>query len=336
MVRIIIDIPAAAIKEGKDIIIKVDNNGNGRISKEKTPLKDDKNSLFSFMKTVITQLSKNGHNRTAETYTSTLRSFKKFRKSKDIKMQNVDCTIIEAYEKYLRDEGVSMNSSSFYMRILRAVYNRAVDTELIYDGRPFRHVYTGVDKTLKRAISINEIKIIREINTKNKSMLYAKDMFMFSFYTRGMSFVDMAFLRKSDIKYGFLTYRRKKTGQLLSIKWEDCMQDIIMRNPSDDSVYLLPIVNSAKEKQRTQYRSRQRAINNNLKKIARDLNLDCNLTMYVARHSWASAALEMEVPIDVISDGMGHTSEKTTRIYLKSMDTNRIDYANEKIISAVK
>ena len=124
-------------------------------------------------------------------------------------------------------------------------------------------------------------------------MEYARDMFMFSFYSRGMSFVDMAFLKKTDIQYGFLTYRRKKTGQLLSIKWEQCMQDIIQRYPCDDSIYLLPIVNSTKDNERTQYRSRQRAINNNLKKIAKNLGLDCNLTMYVARHSWASAALEM-------------------------------------------
>jgi integrase len=222
------------------------------------------------------------------------------------------------------------------MRILRAVYNRAVDSELIFDSRPFRHVYTGVDKTLKRAIPISDISAIRSMAKIKKSMEYARDMFMFSFYTRGMSFVDMAFLKKTDIQYGFLTYRRKKTGQLLSIKWEQCMQDIIQRYPCDDSIYLLPIVNSTKDNERTQYRSRQRAINNNLKKIAKNLGLDCNLTMYVARHSWASAALEMEIPIEIISDGMGHTSEKTTRIYLKSMDNRRIDFANERIISAIE
>jgi site-specific recombinase XerD len=336
MVRIIIDIPEGSIKKGKDIVIKVDEKGIGHITKDREKQKVDKNSLFTYMKNVITQLSQNGHNRTAETYTSTLHSFRKFRKNKDISMQNIDCMLIESYETFLRSGGVTMNSSSFYMRILRAVYNRAVDSELIFDSRPFRHVYTGVDKTLKRAIPISDISAIRSMAKIKKSMEYARDMFMFSFYTRGMSFVDMAFLKKTDIEYGFLTYRRKKTGQLLSIKWEQCMQDIIQRYPCDDSIYLLPIVNSTKDNERTQYRSRQRAINNNLKKIAKNLGLDCNLTMYVARHSWASAALEMEIPIEIISDGMGHTSEKTTRIYLKSMDNRRIDFANERIISAIE
>ena len=335
MVRIILDIPVTAIKEGKDLVIKVDSNGNGCISTDESLHSNDKYKLFPFMNSVIKELSKNGHSRTAETYYSTLRSFKKFRKDKDILMQDISRTLIEEYEKFLHDEGVTMNSSSFYMRILRAVYNRAVDRELIFDARPFRHVYTGVDKTMKRAIPIEEIKMIKEMMIDKKSKSFARDMFMFSFFTRGMSFVDMAFLKKSDIKFGFLTYRRKKTGQLLSIKWEKCMQKIVENNPSSDHIYLLPIVDSTKEKQRTQYRSRQRAINNNLKKIAEELNLDCNLTMYVARHSWASAALEMEVPIEVISDGMGHTSEKTTRIYLRSIDTRRVDVANEKIISAL-
>ncbi len=336
MVRIIIEISESTIKKGKDIVIKVDDKEIGHITNDSPKPKVDKHSLFAFMKNVITQLSQNGHNRTAETYTSTLHSFKKFRKNKDISMQDIDCMLIESYETYLRSEGVTMNSSSFYMRILRAVYNRAVDSELIFDSRPFRHVYTGVDKTLKRAIPTTDISKIRGMNKMKKSMEYARDMFMFSFYTRGMSFVDMAFVKKTDIEYGFLTYRRKKTGQLLSIKLEKCMHDIIKRYPCNDSIYLLPIVNSNKDNERTQYRSRQRAINNNLKKIAKELNLDCNLTMYVARHSWASAALDMEIPIDVISDGMGHTSEKTTRIYLKSMDNRRIDYANERIISAVE
>lgn len=335
MVKIILDIPITAIREGKDLVIKVDSKGNGHISSDEKECSKDKNKLFAFMSSVIKELSKNGHNRTAETYSSTLRSFKKFRKNKDIAMQDIDRTLIEEYEKFLHDEGVTMNSSSFYMRILRAVYNRAVDRELIFDARPFRHVYTGVDKTMKRAIPIEDIKMIKEMMIDKKSKSFARDMFMFSFYTRGMSFVDMAFLKKTDIKFGFLTYRRKKTGQLLSIKWEKCMERIVKNNPSSDHVYLLPIVDSSKGRQRIQYRSRQRAINNNLKKIAEELNLDCNLTIYVARHSWASTALEMEIPIDIISDGMGHTSEKTTRIYLRSLDTRRVDSANEKIIRAL-
>lgn len=139
-----------------------------------------------------------------------------------------------------------------------------------------------------------------------------------------------------SITYTANTDVTKQPDLMVAKALEQCMRDIIQRYPCNDSTYLLPIVNSNKDNERTQYRSRQRAINNNLKKIAKELGLDCNLTMYVARHSWASAALDIEIPIEVISDGMGHTSEKTTRIYLKSMDNRRIDFANERIISAVE
>ena len=129
---------------------------------------------------------------------------------------------IEAYEAYLKKNGrLSLNTISFYMRILRAVYNRAVEKELTTQRFPFRHVYTGIEKTIKRAIPQ---PIIRQIKEKElltgSSVDYARDMFLFSFYTRGMSFVDMAYLKKKDLHNGILTYRRKKTGQQLSIKWE--------------------------------------------------------------------------------------------------------------------
>ena len=114
------------------------------------------------------------------------------------------------------------------MRNLRAIYNRAVAKELTVQRFPFKQVYTGIDKTVKRAVSIEVIRQIRDLDlTLHPSMEYVRDMFLFSFYTRGMSFVDMAFLLKKDLQNGVLTYRRHKTNQLLFIKWEKQMQEII-------------------------------------------------------------------------------------------------------------
>ena len=150
------------------------------------------------------------------------------------------------------------------MRILRAVYNRAVEQGLTEQHNPFRHVYTGVDKTAKRAISIAAIKRIKELDlTPQPVMDFARDMFLFSFYTRGMSFIDMAYLRKTNLKNKVMIYRRRKTGQQLSIKWEPCMQKIvekyernkIYRSLSSDSPYLLPILRKPFDNSRNQYRS---------------------------------------------------------------------------------
>ena len=158
-------------------------------------------------------------------------------------------------------------------------------------------------------------------------------MFLFSFYTRGMSFIDMAHLKKSDLKNGILSYRRHKTGQQLHIKWESCMEAIVTRYAtgcSDD--YLLPILRLPSNNLRSQYKSTMFRVNKYLKGIARLCEITTPLTMYVSRHSWASIAKSKNIPISVISEGMGHDSEETTRIYLASLDSSVIDKANSIIL----
>ena len=114
------------------------------------------------------------------------------------------------------------------MRNLRAIYNRAVNEGLVVQRNPFKHVYTGIDKTVKRAVPFKIIKMIKELDLSFEPQLeLARDIFLFSFYTRGMSFIDMAHLKKSNLQNGILTYSRKKTGQRLTILWEELMQEIV-------------------------------------------------------------------------------------------------------------
>ena len=293
--------------------------------------------FFLFMKNVISQLKFMGHEQTAENYIATFKSFSLFRKGKDILMDNINSEIMMKYEAYLRERGVTMNTISFYMRILRAVYNRGVDRGLTVQHAPFKHVYTGVEKTTKRAISLSNIRKIKllDLSTKPSTLSLARDLFLFSFYTRGMSFVDMAFLKKADLKDGMISYRRKKTGQELFIKWEKCMQEIVDRHvTSSSSIYLLPIIKEERDKRR-QYRNALRLTNRNLKEIASLIGLRTNLTMYVSRHSWASIAKSKNIPLSIISESMGHDTETTTRIYLSSLDNSVIDKANKTILSCL-
>ena len=187
-------------------------------------------TLFNFMQSVISQLQLIGKERTAETYHSTLKSIIKFRQEQDILLVDIDSDLMLMYEAYLQSSGITRNSISFYMRILRAVYNRAVEKELTENRHPFKHVYTGIEKTVKRAIPLKNIKQIKNLELPIKSALdFARDIFLFSFYTRGMSFIDIAFLKKKNLSNGILCYRRRKTGQQLFIRWEKCMQDILDR-----------------------------------------------------------------------------------------------------------
>ncbi len=294
---------------------------------------DCRNSLFGFMEEVIGNLRKLGKVRTSETYASTLNSFRNYRKNKDLSLDRLNSDILQEYEAFLKNRGVSHNSSSFYMRNLRAVYNRAVEKELMPVGRPFRHVYTGVDKTVKRAVPMKVIKQIKELDLSGRPCLdYARDMFLFSFYTRGMSLIDIAYLRKKDLADGVLTYRRRKTGQQLVIRWERQMQEIVDKYGTSETTYLMPVIKRTKMDERTQYLYASHNINRNLKIIGRMLDLSSPLTMYVARHAWASIARSKNIPLSVISEGMGHDSEATTRIYLATLDSMAIDRANSLIL----
>lgn len=303
-------------------------------------------SLFNYMESVIIKLRKNGKVRTSETYTATLRSFKNFLKSRtsdseilptdDIMLDCVTSEIMEAYEAWQRQRGLSANSISFYTRILRAVYNRAVEEGITDNRSPFRHVYTGVDKTVKRALPLSVIKRIRLLDLSMSSSLdYARDMFMMSFMLRGMSFIDMAYLKKKDLSDGYLTYRRRKTGQKLTIEWTAEMQAILDKYPANPSDYLLPIIRGNSLNERHTYRNVGYNINRNLKTIARRVGVTIPLTLYVARHSWASAAQSKGIPVSIISEGMGHGSESTTRIYLAGLDTTRVDRANSLILRSL-
>lgn len=293
-------------------------------------------SLFNYMESIIAKLKQNGKIRTSETYKSTLNSFKKFRQDEDMMLDCMTSEIMEGYEAWHKNRGVAPNTISFYTRILRAVYNRAVEDDIIENRNPFRKVYTGVDKTVKRALPLAVIKKIKTLDLSlNPALGFARDMFLMSFYLRGMSFIDMAFLKKTDLKNGYVTYRHRKTGQQLIIEWTKEMQQTLDKYPENKSDYLLPVICYPEANERYTYRNIGYNINYNLKHIARMVGVTIPLTLYVARHSWASAAKAKGISLSVISEGMGHDSETTTQIYLASLDTSAVDKANSIILSSL-
>ena len=323
----------------KGIILQLDRSGEAYMAEDVvrkyfsqaiTPC------LISFARNLVRQLEEIGKHRTAETYTTAVNSFARFRKDCDVLLDEVDSDLMTAYESYLKSMDICLNSISFYMRNLRAVYNRAVEKGVTVQRYPFRHVYTGIDKTVKRAVPLSVIRRIRDLDLSMHPMMdYARDVFMFSFYTRGMSFVDMAFLKKKDLQNGILSYRRRKTGQQLFIKWEKPMQELIDKYDTTGSPYLLPIIKNNGMDQRRQYRSESHRINDRLKRIGERLGLAIPLTAYVARHGWASIAKSKNIPIAIISEALGHDSETTTRIYLASLDTSVVDKANSLILNSL-
>lgn len=290
-------------------------------------------SFRSYIMGQIVRLEQKGKSRTSETYLSTYRSFMRFLKRDDILMYEIDQNMIEDYELWLQKDGLAPNSTSFYTRILHTILNKAVRQSLIPSCDFFQNVYTGIATTTKRAIGIDSLKRIKTLDLRLFPQLdFARDMFFLSLYFRGMSFVDMANLQHKNLQNGHLVYCRQKTGQRLDIKWERQMSDILDKY-STDAKYLLPILKTPDGESRKYYKNMSKQVNRWLKKIGTMAGIQIPLTMYVARHTWASLAKQKNIPLNVISDGLGHDSEKTTLIYLSTLDTSAVDDANSKILA---
>ena len=295
--------------------------------------------VTAFMREQIAQLTADNRLGTARNYTRTLHSFSGFLGGGELPFAAFTERLVEEYNAYLLRRGVVRNTVSFYMRILRSVYNKAVRRRLAEPASPFGGVYTGVDRTRKRAIDERFIARLKNLDLPVSGPLpLARDLFVFSYCARGMAFVDMAFLRKKDMRDGAIHYVRRKTGQRMTVHLEACMREIIGRYASRtrDTPYLFPVL-TAEDPARAyaQYQCALNYYNRLLKKLASLLGLDSGLSSYTSRHSWATAARNHNVPLPVISAGMGHTSERTTQIYLSALETSVVDSANRKILASL-
>lgn len=295
-------------------------------------------TVFMFLQEQVTKKEQMKRYGTAMTYANAYKRFREFREGRDLTFDELTSEMMECYEAWLIDRRLKQNSISCYLRTLCTLLYKATGEGVMIDRNLFKRVRLAYVKTTKRAISEKELKTIASLQLPGDTTIaFARDIFMFSFYMRGMPFVDMAYLRKIDLKNGLLAYSRKKTNQYLTVEWEKETQEIIDRyahlNP--DSPYLLPIIQKEDGTERKQYHRMLENINYNLKKIGEMTGLKMPLTTYTARHTWASVARNMDISISIISEGMGHNSIKTTQVYLNSIDVSRINEANKKIIRRI-
>ena len=295
-------------------------------------------SITDFFTQQIQKLKNDNRRGTARNYSKTLKSLKAFMKNTDSTFNIVTEQFVESYNTFLIQRGVVRNTISFYMRIFRSVYNKAVTQKIIEQTFPFKNVYTGVDRTRKRAVTETVISQLLSIDLKkSKALQFARDLFIFSFYARGMAFVDIVYLKKLNIQNGYITYVRHKTGQELTIRIETRLQNIINQYEKKDSPYLFPILNTEDEnKAYSQYEIALNYYNRQLKRLSKLLEPNINLSSYTPRHTWATTARNKNVPLSIISAGMGHSSEKTTLIYLTKIDNSIIDEVNKAIIDSIK
>lgn len=303
-------------------------------------MKLKKKCIFDYFNEQISSLLAQKKLGTARNYKCTLNSLSNFLGGKNLPFSAFNEELVLKYDAWLqKDYKLSRNSQSFYMRNLRAVYNKAVEQHIAKQTHPFRNVYTGIDKTRKRAVDEQVIVQLQQLDLAPSSRLaMSRDAFIFSYATRGMAFVDIAYLLKSNIHNDTIIYSRHKTGQTLQIYIEPCIRNIIEHYLElyPNSPRLFPFVTSSDPiRAYKQYQAALGYHNRLLKKLGKCISPKVVLTSYTPRHAWATAARNHNIPIAVISEGMGHTSEKTTLIYLASLETSVIDQANRTVLEAL-
>ena len=278
----------------------------------------------------------------ARTCISVLRSLMTVAGGKILTFQNLTPALLKTYEHHLLGYERSRNTVSLYMRTLHNLCNRASHEGMMHTpGNLFDGVFTGMDPVQHRAVAPEVIRRIgsMELEGRNARLMFARDMFMLSFYLQGVPFIDLAHLRKCDLKDGLITYRRRKTGKLARLVVEPCALEIICRYASraEKTAYLLPVIRTQGdvEDERKQYESALRLYNKHLNRIGVLLGLDMPLTSYVARHSWATIAHDIGVDIADISAALCHSSEKMTRNYLQSFSTDRQANVNRSVLQAL-
>ena len=296
-------------------------------------------TLMVYANRLADDLMQDGYKRTARAYRTTASKLVKFNDGNDIKLEHITPALVSEFQRTMKHESKSLNTISFYMRTLRAIYNKAIDEGLISPRfhNPFSEVYTGISQPC-RLLALNhkeltllsqydpaaevEKKPVKSTVELTKSQQDALAMFLFCYHAHGMYFADMAHLKKKNIIGNTIYYIRKKTGQKLEIKILPSMRRIIdyFAPVTAESEYLFPVITDNDKDLYLQYESGLTLHNQRLKKIAAITGINKKLSSNCARHSWAAAAKKRGLPLAVISEELGHSSIKATRIYLASLE----------------
>lgn len=314
-----------------------------------TTLLNDKNKKFElktvcqFYQELIEQYKNNDKCGNRLIYKSSYNSLKVFTKNQlDIPFSAIDISWLNKYEKWLCSKCNKETTMSLMFRTLRSAYNKAIKAKCARKSDyPFNEYKINKfdTKTQKRAIAKTEVlKFTKEVDYigKRQYVQLSKDIFIFSYLCGGINFTDIANLTKANITNGRIHYIRQKTGKLIKLGISEEAMQIIKKYESESKGYLFPILNANIHKTPLQKQNRIHKmlgnVNKNLKLIAAQLNVDANMTTYVARHSFASVLKKSGVSIALISEALGHSDLSTTQVYLDSFDNEQIDAAMQNLL----
>lgn len=313
--------------------------------------KNAKDDLRLYMPEVIGMLKREGKFPAMHVYACTLRSYEKFcaeerypkNTTASLSMQEIFTPErLKEYEDWLAGQQSSPNTISTYMRTLQAVYNRWMSPGIEgYNPVLFKDVYTKVESRTKRALTAEQMEQLRNTDFSVLTLRQQQVLtyFLLMFMLRGMPFIDLAYLRKSDLRNRRITYRRHKTGKLMVVDVPpDAMRLLQKYRDKTDSEYLFPLLHGGlfMEEHHHRYQETLRHFNRELARLMKQLLPGVSVSSYTARHTWATLAYHSGVPVGLISQSLGHSSIRVTMTYLKPFDAEVIDRINRQVISLVK
>lgn len=301
-------------------------------------------TVEEFYQTLIADLKDKGRIGNSYAYLNSYNSLKSFNRGKKLTytFSHIDLNFLRAFEDWMQQKGNKETTMSFQFRTLRAIIKRAIESHVVSpDKNPFESFKVSKfnTKTQKRALSKEEIMMIVNSNAEVGSRReFARDIFTFSYFCGGISFVDIANLTMDNIQDDRLIYHRQKTNGAINLKLSQQAIALISKYEHHRllSGYLFPILNTKRHITPMQKNNRVHKIcaqvNGELKSLAKDLKITADVTTYVARHSFATVLKKSGVNIGIISEALGHQDIKTTAIYLSKFDNEQIDEALNNLL----
>ncbi|WP_010664397.1 site-specific integrase [Marinilabilia salmonicolor] len=299
-------------------------------------------SLFEFYDIIIDELEALQKESTKNIYQASYSAIKKFCKNRDVSFYEINYEFLKQFEAFLFKNGNTGGGVHHHMRDLRYIFNEAIrrkhvslsaypfSTQFNKDGYSLSHLKS---KATPRALSENDLQKFKSFDVeKYPHLSKAYYYFLFSYYARGMNFVDIAQLKKNDIYDNRLIYNRSKTNKRLNIKETENIQRILKHFNDTPGDYIFPILNEF-HRTETQKTHRIKKIlkkyNSDLKEIAKILQININLTSYVARHTFATTLKRNGISTEIISESLGHSELSTTKAYLEKFSNELLDKTDD-------
>ena len=301
----------------------------------------EKKDLVEGMRLYIYKLRVDGRYSTAKSYQDALNSFMRFCGLEVIPYIYVNKENLRRYQAFLLNKGCTWNTVSTYMRRIRCVYNMAVEEGLApYIPYLFKGVFTGIESKRKKALPQDLLRSLMTASLDDPELRKTRQALCLMFQFCGMAFVDFAHLKKENVRGGVLEYKRQKTGTPMLIEVQPVAKELLAALMTDtlrDSPYLFTFLSGTKtgEEAFREYTSALADFNSSLKELANACGVTEMVTSYSIRHSFATTLKEQGVPIEMISELLGHQSIKTTQIYLKSFSLDKMSAVNKACFESI-